>query len=98
MTYLKPVLTAAILAFALAGCESKQENQREEALEKKADTMEQKADVVRERGEAAADLAEKKDPGMDTSATDRAAEAARETSERSADQLEEYADRTREKK
>ncbi|SEO45078.1 hypothetical protein [Nitrosovibrio sp. Nv6] len=98
MSYLKPVLTAAILAVALTGCESKQENQREKAVEKKADTMEQKADVVRERGEAAADKAEKQDPGMDTSATERAAETARETSERSADQLEEYADREREKK
>jgi hypothetical protein len=98
MNYLKPALVAAMLATTLAACDSKQENKREDVLEKQADRMEQKADVTRDRGEAAADRIEKRDPGMDSNATDRAAEAARDTSERRADQLEDKADLTREKK
>jgi hypothetical protein len=98
MNYLKPVLTAAMLTFALAACESKQENKREEAVEKKADVMEDKADAVRKQGEATADRIEKQDPGMDSHTTDRTADAARETAEKRADQLEDRADRVREQK
>jgi hypothetical protein len=95
---LKPVLIAALLASTLAACDSKQENKREEALEKNADQMEKKADVVRDSGEATADRIEKQDPGMDSKATDRAAEAVRDSSESRADQLEDKADRVREQK
>ncbi|SOD41689.1 hypothetical protein [Nitrosovibrio sp. Nv4] len=98
MNNLKPVLIAAILTFALVGCESKQENQREQAVEKKADKLEQKADVTREQGEATADRIEKQDPGMDTHTTDRTADAAREAAEKRADQMEEQAARLREQK
>ncbi|MDQ3185102.1 MAG: hypothetical protein M3Q16_01285 [Pseudomonadota bacterium] len=98
MRYLKPVLTAATLALALAACDSKQEDRRENVLENKADSLEKKADNVRDRGEAAADRIEKQDPGMDSKSTDRAAEAARETSESRADKMEDKADRIREKK
>ena len=98
MNYFKPVLTAAMLTFALAACESKQEDKREEAVEQKADKMEDRADAVREQGEATADRIEKQDPGMDSHTTDRTADAAREMSEKRADQLEEQADVEREKK
>lgn len=98
MNYLKPVLTAAMLTFALAACESKQENKREEAVEQKADKIEDKAEAVRKQGEATADRIEKQDPGMDSHTTDRTADAARETAEKRADQLEDKADREREKK
>ena len=98
MNHLKPVLTAAMLAVALTACESKQEEKREATLEQKADTMEQKADTVRKEGEATADRIERQDPGTDTGATDRAAEAARESSETRADRMEDQADRVREQK
>ena len=81
MNYLKPVLTAAMLTLVLTGCDSKQENNREDILEMEADTVEQKADAVRDLGEETADRIEKQDPGMDSSATDHAAEATRESSE-----------------
>ena len=38
-----PVFAIA-LSFGLTGCDSKQENAREDALEKKADTLEDQAD------------------------------------------------------
>jgi len=100
MSYLKPVLTATMLALALGlpACKSKQESALEQSLEQKADTKEDKADVVRKEGEAAADRIEKQDPGMDSRSTDRAADAARESSETYADQLEDQADRLREQK
>ena len=98
MSHLKPVLTAAILAVALTACESNKEEQREATLEKKADTKEQKAHTVRKEGEATADRIERQDPGMDTPATERAAEAARESAETRADRMEDQADRTREQK
>lgn len=98
MNYLKPALAAAMLTFALAACDSKQEQKREDVLENKADITEKKADIVRDKGEATADRIEKQDPGMDTSSTDRAAGAARDASESTADKMEDQADRIREKK
>ena len=53
---------------------------------------------MRKEGEAAADRIERQDPGMDSRSTDRAADAARESSENRADQLEDQADRLREQK
>jgi hypothetical protein len=98
INYLKPALTAVALALALTACDSKQENQREKALENKADALEDRADTVRKQGEAAADRVEKQDPGIDSRTTDRSADANREVAEKRADQLEDQADRVREKK
>ncbi|SEM76068.1 hypothetical protein SAMN05216404_10180 [Nitrosospira multiformis] len=100
MNYLKPALTATMLALALGltACKSKEEAAREQTLEQKADTKEDKADVVRKEGEAAADRIERQDPGMDSRSTDRAADAARESAETRADQMEDQADRLREQK
>ena len=98
MSNLKLVLIAAMLASTLAACDSKQENKREAVLEKKADILEKKADIARDQGEAKADRIEKADPGIDSKATDRAAEGARDASERRAEQLEDTADRVREQK
>ena len=100
MSYLKPVLTATMLALALGlpACKSKQEAAQEQSLEQKADTKEDKADVMRKEGEATADRIERQDPGMNARSTDRAADAARESSENRADQLEDQADRLREQK
>lgn len=97
--YLKPAFAVVMLAFALSACDSREENRRENLLEKKADTKEEKADITRDRGEAAADRIEKRDPGMiDSPSTDSAAEATRESTERRADEMEEQADRIREQK
>jgi hypothetical protein len=99
MSYLKPVLVGFTLALALTACDSKQENKREQILENKADIKENKADTVRKQGEATADRIEKRDPGLTNSdSTERAAEGARDMSEKRADQLEDQAERLREKK
>jgi hypothetical protein len=39
-------LFAVVASLSLTGCDSKQENAREDALEKKADALEDKADVA----------------------------------------------------
>src|SRR5215208_7873720 len=48
----------AITALTLSGCDSRQENQRENALEKKADGLENQADAVRKDSEKKADAIE----------------------------------------
>ncbi len=98
MTKLKGGLTAALMALALTACESKQEEKREQALEQKADTLEDRADTIRKEGEATADRLERQDPGMDSTTTNRAADAAESMAEKRADQLEEQADQYREHK
>src|SRR6187431_2618614 len=92
--------TIAVASFAvfLYGCDSPQEEQREHALEQKADSLENAADATREQGEAQADAIERTDPGLDSPPTDRAAEAVRDGSEVKADTLEESADQVRENK
>jgi hypothetical protein len=97
-TILLPLLSAATTLFMLSACDSKEEQRREKALERKADTLEDQAKTVRERGEKTADAIEDSDPGPNSPATERAAKAARKDSERKADQLEDAADATRAKK
>jgi len=97
-TSLIPLTTAAVCAFAFAACDSRQENARENALERKADTLEDKAGVVRDKAEKTADAVEANDPGLNRPSTERTAEAVRESGEQTADALEEKADREREKK
>lgn len=53
-----PYLGAAVLAMTLYGCDSAQEDAREDRVEQKADQMEDRADTVRDQGEAAADTME----------------------------------------
>lgn len=86
------------LAFSLSACDSSRENQSEQVLENKSDRLEDQADVTRDRGEAQADAVERKDPGLDAPATDRAAEQLRDSSERRADNLEDQADQVRDQK
>jgi hypothetical protein len=99
MKYL--TLSALSLASALLllpSCDSKEEERREKALERKADTLEDAAKTARERGEKTADNIENSDPGLNSNSTERAAAEARKEAERKADQLEDAADSTREKK
>ncbi len=81
-------------ALVLVSCDSKQENMRENQLEKKADAMEDKADVTRENAEKVADKIEDKadairanDPGLNSKVTEAVA-----------DTTDAAADATREKK
>ncbi|MEO6421225.1 MAG: hypothetical protein ABIR84_00680 [Candidatus Nitrotoga sp.] len=98
INHIKGVLTAATLVLALTACDSKQEDHREKVLENKADMIEKKADTVRDTGEVKADHIENRDPGLNSSGTEHAAEVTRDTSEARADRLDEKADRIREQK
>jgi hypothetical protein len=49
MKSLSLCLIAAVAALGLSACDSRQENARENALEKKADRLEDKADATREQ-------------------------------------------------
>ena len=98
MTKLKGGLTAVMMALALAACESKQEEKREQSLEQSADTLEDRADLIREKGDTTADRIERQDPGMDSTTTNRAADAAEAMAEKRADQMEEQAVQYREHK
>ena len=84
-------LTALTLSLALGGCDSRQENQREQALENRADTLENRADATRDSAETQADALEDRD-------ADHAADAVRDNAEHRADQLEDQADQVRENK
>ncbi len=90
---------AAAFALALSACDSKQENAREDAVEKKADSMENQADAVRDGGEKKADaIEEKKSMSNDHStnaALENKADATRDASEQKADALENSADAVR---
>lgn len=46
---MKSLSLCLIAAFGLSACDSRQENAREDALEKKADRLEDQADAVREQ-------------------------------------------------
>ena len=92
------ILVPVLCAFALAACDTKRENARENDLERKADSLEEKAGVVRDEKEKVADAIEKNDPGANSGATEDAAKATRKTGEQTADALEEAAKREREKK
>lgn len=91
-------LAFAAFAFSFTACDSRQENARENALERRADALEDKADIVREKAEKTADAVETNDPGLNSRATEKTAEAVRESGEKTADALENQADREREKK
>ena len=56
------LLFSGVLALAnfTVGCDSKQEEAREAAVERKADNLEERADKIRENAEAAADKVENK--------------------------------------
>ena len=88
-------LASAVL---LTACDSKEEERREKALERKADTLEESAKTAREQGEKKADRIEGSDPGFNSNATERAAAETRREAERKADELEDAADSAREKK
>lgn len=97
---MKPItiILSGVSLFALSGCDSKEEQRREKALERKADTLEDKAEATREQGDKVADSVERRDPGLNAPSTDRAADAVRTDAERKADALEDAAKATREKK
>jgi hypothetical protein len=90
--------TIVVAAVAFAACDSRQENARENNLERKADNLEDAADVVRTQAEKTADAVERNDAGLNSSTTEKTADAVREAGERKADALEDQADIEREKK
>lgn len=94
------IVLAATLCFV--ACDSKQENAREDALEKKADQMENKADAIRDAGERKADAIESQKalskPAVTNDRLENAADATRKATENAADKLENKADAVREQK
>ena len=62
---MKQLLLLPILALAFAGCDSKQENNRDASLENKADAMENQADATRKATERKADAVEDTKQGSD---------------------------------
>ena len=96
---MKPItILVSGLGLALCACDSKEEQRRERALERKADALEDAAQATRDRGEKTADAIKKEDPGLNAPSTNRAADAVKTDAERKADALEDAADATREKK
>ena len=91
--YLLPVVV-----FSFAACDSKQENQREKALEGQADSLENQADATRKAGERKADAIEDTKTNADRGQKEQAADATRKATENKADALENKADATREQK
>ena len=94
MTRTQTLLAAALalVAFNVPAADT------DDALENEADRLEDRADTVRDQGENQADAIEKADPGLDSDATDNAAEAVRDGSENEADRLEDRADDVRDMK
>ncbi len=92
-------LAVAATAFTLSACDSKQENAREDAVEKKADAMENKADAVRDNAEKKADAIESQktmsQPHSTNSALENKADAVRDGAEKQADAMENKADAVR---
>ena len=93
-----PLIVIVSLALPIGACDSSNENARQQTLENKADRLEDQADATEAHGEAHADAIERRDPGVDDPATDRAAEQVRDSSGRRADSLENQADQVRDKK
>lgn len=104
------LLFSGVLALAnfTVGCDSKQEDAREAAVERMADNLEERADKVRENAEAAADKVEDKADAMregDTGemteasadAVEESADTIRDAAERRADAIEERADEVRDR-
>lgn len=94
MTRTQTLLAAALALIAF----NAPATDTDRALERQADQLEDRADNVRDRGEDQADAIENADPGMDSDATDNAAEAVRDGSEAEADRLEDRADEVRDAK
>jgi hypothetical protein len=94
-----PAIIFSGLSMALlCGCDSKEEQRRERAIERNADALEDAADATRERGEKKADAIERSDPGPNAASTERAADATRDAAEGKADALEDAAKATRDDK
>lgn len=95
-------LFAIVGALALCACDSKEENAREDALERKADAKEDQADAVRNNAERQADALESQKSPSNASSTnsqlENAADAKRDSAETTADRLEREANAAREKK
>lgn len=97
-TLLLPLLA---LGFVFTACDSKQENQREAALERKADAMEDQGDAVKKDANAKADAVDKatdKAPNATEKAGDAQADAIKKDGEAKKDGLEKAAEATREQK
>jgi hypothetical protein len=98
------LIAASTLSFAFTACDSKQENARENQLEKKADAMDNHADQVRKAAEAKANSKEntadaiKKDAKQAADATKNDADATRKAGEKKADAIENAADDVRKQK
>lgn len=90
---------AGASALALSACDSKQENARQDAVEKKADKMEDKADTVRDSAEKKADAMESQKSMSNSSSTnatlENKADATRNAAEQKADAMEDQADAVR---
>jgi hypothetical protein len=97
---MKPIhiILSGLGLLALSACDSKEEQRREKALERKADALEDAAEATREKGDKVSDAIKKDDPGLNAPSTNRAADAVKTDAERKADALEDAADATREKK
>ena len=88
-----PILTAIAALAIFAGCDSKNESARKDALENKADSLEDQAKATRKSAERTADATESSKKNLD-----REAEAIRLEGERRAAALKEAAKETREQK
>ena len=99
---MKPIYLLPLLVIGLAGCDSAQENQRQAALEEKADAAENQADATRKMAEKKADAIESTKTGSETlnpaTPQDKAANAVRKEGEAKADALENKADAIRDAK
>lgn len=102
---MKPItlsLIALVAAFTLGACDSKEENARQDALERKADNLEDNADAVRRDAERKADALESQKSSANAPSTnsslENAADAKRRAAEGTADGLENKADAVREQK
>lgn len=98
------LIGASSIAFAFTACDSKQEQAREEGLEKKAENLEANADQLRKDGEKVADMKEehadtiRKSSEKAADATENNADATRKAVEKRADEIENEADKVREAK
>ena len=97
------VVLSALAALTFSACDSRQENARENALEKKADTLENQADATRNAAERKADAIESTGKqGADklnpNTPADKQADAVRKSGEATADTLENKADAVRDQK
>ncbi len=102
---MKPITLSLIAlagTFTLIACDSKEENVRENKLERKADNLEDSADIVRKDAERKADALESQkslsNPSTTNSALENAADAKRNAAESTAESLERKAAAEREKK